>query len=107
MRPGQAYVGPQLSLETENGMHMVVMQAPSAGWSVSVDRSRQTAGPTEVLVTVRRPDPAFVYAQVIVDQRVLTRIDESQPIELFARVLDHRGGSGRPYDRVVLTPIEP
>ncbi|MEL6328065.1 MAG: hypothetical protein AAFR38_00240 [Planctomycetota bacterium] len=81
------YEGPPLGLAQREGNHAVVLQAPSAGWNLRIDRERRQDDLHEIFVTVRRPDPAFFHAQVETQQIALSNVQSSNPASLVARVL--------------------
>lgn len=80
---------PPVRLETLGENHMLVMQAPNPGWSYRLDRDDRDSEGWIAYVTIRRPDPAYLYTQQIVDKRLLTQIEANQPIRVMARLLDH------------------
>lgn len=81
------YVGPPLALDSSGPEHMVVIQAPTPGWVATLDRVAEQHRHQAVFITVRRPNPAFLYPQVIVEQRVATTIPTTGPVRVYARVL--------------------
>jgi len=96
---------PPIRIDALDGNHMLVMQSPNPGWSISIDKHERIAEGEQILITVRRPDPAFMYTQNIVEKRVLTEISGSTNIVLFARVLEFGEKAGEHgYGR--LTPVE-
>jgi len=92
-------------IDTLEGDHMLVMRSPNPGWSISIDKHERIAEGVRILITVRRPDPAFMYTQNIVDKRVLTEIPSSTNIVLYARVLDF-GEKADEHGYGRLTPVE-
>jgi hypothetical protein len=79
---------PMVMLDQDDPFHMVVMQAPSPGWSLRLDATERTPAGKRVFVTIRRPDPAYVYPQQIVLMRALTRVRLDSEIEVVGRLLD-------------------
>lgn len=79
---------PPVRVETLNNAHMLVMQAPHSGWGFRIDRDERIAEGVRVFVTVRRPDPTFLYPQAIVEKKLLSDISSETHIEIYARVLD-------------------
>ena len=79
---------PQIMLEDDEEFHMIVMQAPSPGWSLRLDSTERTPEGKRVFVTIRKPDPAYVYTQQIVLMRVLTRVRLDTELEVVGRLLD-------------------
>lgn len=93
---------PPIWLEDAGDRHLLVMRAPHPGWGLEFDRAQRTAGPTRLLITVRRPDPALLFPQQVVDKRVTTTVRTEEAAEIFGRVLDHNAdGEDVPYRRVL------
>lgn len=80
---------PPIRLEALGEHHMLVMQAPHPGWSYRLDRDERDRDGWVVYLTIRKPDPAFMYPQRIVDKRLLTEVEADQPIRVMARMLEH------------------
>jgi hypothetical protein len=96
---------PPILIDELDGKRMLVMQAPNSGWSITLDKDERIATGIRVFITVRRPDPAFMYPQAIVDKRVLTEIHADTEIELYARVLGFdENTKGHGYG--LLVPVE-
>ena len=85
----QGYDGPPLSVGQVGDEHLVVLTAPTAGWTFSLDEVRSRMGGKDVFVTVRRPNPAYLHPQAVVEQNLGTRVPLSDPIDVYARVLDY------------------
>lgn len=86
---------PPVWLDTLEEQHMLVMQAPHPGWSYRLDRDDRDRDGWIVYITIRKPDPAFMYPQRIVDKRLLTEVESDQPIRVMARLLDHKENGTR------------
>lgn len=84
----RGYDGPPLSIGQVGDEHLVVLTAPTAGWTFSLDEIRPRMGGKDVFVTVRRPNPAYLHTQAEVEQNLGTRVALSDPIDVYARVLD-------------------
>jgi hypothetical protein len=82
------YAGPPLALDTSQAEYTVVVQAPSPGWQVSLDRVAEQYRHHAVFVSLRRPNPGYLYPQVIVDQRIATNVATTGPVKVYARTLD-------------------
>jgi hypothetical protein len=82
------YDGPPLVLDREGRTAMVILSAPTPGWLVGVDRVVEGFKRRDVFLSIERPNPKFTYAQVIVEQRVMTNVTSEVTLRLFARVLD-------------------
>jgi hypothetical protein len=93
----EGYRGPRLSRAADGGKHLVVAELPSPGWAVELDATRQRADGTDVFVTLRRPNPAGVYTQQVVTQRMITRVDASEPLGILARVVEYAEESDKAY----------
>lgn len=96
---------PEIRLDRTSGRHLIVMHAPSGGWTLGIDKSEVTPDGRRVYLTVRRPDPAFMHTQAFVELRALTEVPVETEVELVARVLDrHADPKDRVYSRV--EPVE-
>jgi hypothetical protein len=82
-----SHVGPPLLLDATGVNYMVVLQAPSAGYALTIDRVLERTGGSDIFATVRTPDPKYVHAQVIVTQRATVPLASSARARLCARVL--------------------
>ncbi|MEQ9206136.1 MAG: hypothetical protein RLN78_02090 [Phycisphaerales bacterium] len=80
---------PPMMVEEGESRHLVVMQAPSPGWSIRLDATERTPIGKRVFVTIRKPDPAYQYTQQIVLMRVLTSVRLDSEIEVVGRLLEH------------------
>ncbi|MBO6512655.1 MAG: hypothetical protein JJ974_01660 [Phycisphaerales bacterium] len=80
---------PLMSVRELDGRKLLVMQAPSPGWSIRIDATDRTPEGKRVFVTIRRPDPAFQYTQQIVLMRALTSVRSGTDIEVVGRLLEH------------------
>lgn len=92
---------PPIRLDQTNGRHLVVMQVPTGGWTVTIDRAEVTPDGRRIFVTARRPDPAFMHTQAFVELRALSEVSADIPVEVVARVLDrHQKTDSQVYARV-------
>ena len=80
---------PAMSVRELDGRKLLVMQAPSPGWSIRIDATDRTPEGKRVFVTIRKPDPAFQYTQQIVLMRALTSVRANTEIEIAGRLLEH------------------
>ncbi|MBX3364950.1 MAG: hypothetical protein KF866_09310 [Phycisphaeraceae bacterium] len=94
INPGGVYAGPSVSIDGSRRVHHLIMQAPTPGWQIAIDRTVEHEGRQRVFATIRRPNPMNVYAQVVVPQQVATSIPSTQPLEAFVRVLDFDARDG-------------
>lgn len=83
------YTGPEARLDASQPNYTVIISAPSAGWSAAVDRVVESHKRQDIFVTLRRPDPRFIYTQQVVQQRLLTSVAASEAARLCVRVLDY------------------
>jgi len=89
---------PPIAVEAGEDRHLVVMQAPSPGWSIRLDATELTPVGKRVFVTIRKPDPAYQYTQQIVLMRVLTSVRLDSEIEVVGRLLEfNEKTKGRGY----------
>lgn len=71
-----------------NGLLSLVFQCPTPGWQARFDQALADVGTTRVFVTMTRPSPLFVYAQVVTRQEVGTPVPAGSPVEVFVRLAD-------------------
>jgi len=74
-----------ITAESEAREYVLVLEAGSPGYSFVLDRTQEAHRRTDVFVTVVQPDPAFVFPQVVVKQRLLVPITSSTAINVYAR----------------------
>jgi len=82
------YAGPPLGLESKGKSHIVVLEAPTGGYSLTIDRVLERAGFYDVFVTVRTPDPRFFYTQAMTRLRAQAPLASAVPVRVCARVLE-------------------
>lgn len=87
-RDEMAYTGPAVAVDSNGPQHIVVVSAPSAGWQVALDQVKPAVDATEVFVTLTRPNPAYMHAQQIVEQRLASTVQKRDPIRVLARIVD-------------------
>ncbi len=83
-----AFSGPPVAQSVAEGRHLLVVESPTPGWKVTIDRTDPRLDEDLVFMTIQRPDPGALYAQVVVEQRMLTDVPETRPIRVYARVID-------------------
>lgn len=83
-----AYEGPSITIDRSGATYLLRVESPSPGWSVTLDQVEPSFGQSTLTVTSRRPDPSYMYPQVMVTQELLTTVDVRTPIDVYARVLD-------------------
>jgi hypothetical protein len=93
----RAYDGPAIAIDSMTGpRHLIVVTAPSPGWTVIFDQVSDAGD--RVYITIRRPDPALLYPQVIVQQKLDSTSPIARPAEVYARVLGFNENAGtQPY----------
>lgn len=82
-----AFVGPPISIEPSNGVHVVVVQAPSAGWTIERDAALEQQKRWDVYITLRQPDPRFMYTQQVVTLRATADVRQAEGVRVLARVV--------------------
>jgi hypothetical protein len=98
-----SHVGPPLTLDASGANYVVMLEAPSAGYGLTVDRVLERAGGSDIFATVRTPDPKYVHAQMIVTLRAAVPLATSSPARLCVRVLGADEEGERDGYRVVTT----
>jgi len=83
----QAYAGPAVAIDSATGPnHLIVLTAPTPGWSFSFDQVGPTDG--DIYVTVRPPDPSLLYAAMIVEQKLDSTVPSGKPARVYVRMLE-------------------
>lgn len=115
-KEGRGYDGPPIAIDSTAGgggegagavgeQHMLVLTAPSAGWSFMLDTVRESYKQREVFVTVVGPNPAYSYAPGPVEQHLGTAVESRVPITVYARVLEYaEKAEGQGYGLVTGSP---
>lgn len=98
------FEGPRVGVESAGDWHVVVGEMPTPGWEFILDRTKPAPDASRVFLSMRRPNPMAVYPMVIVEQRVVTPVRASEPIEAFARVVEFADKKPAGYRRVRLDP---
>jgi hypothetical protein len=86
------YRGPAITLDSTGPRHLIIVEAPSPGWTVSFDQVGQSG--EDVHITITRPDPGLLYPAVIVEQRMDSTLPAGQPVRVLARVVDFGAKAG-------------
>ncbi len=79
------YQGPPVTLDSSRAEHIAIFHAPMPGWVASVDRVAEQYRYQAVFISLRRPNPAFIYPQVEVQQRIATNVVTSVPVKVYVR----------------------
>lgn len=82
------FANPAVSLDSTAKRHQVLIETPSPGWVPSMDQSRADFRTTSVYLSLRKPNPAYLYPQVISTQRVATGVPADHAISVYVRTLD-------------------
>ncbi len=113
------WAGPHVALDSADPEHVMTFEAPTPGYLLfidRIDRAREHAphsplgvGIRTVYVTIQQPDPAFVYPQMIVNQRLALGIPADEPLRLFVRLVPfgERKTSSAPYRLAASSPGVP
>ena len=93
-----SYEGPAVRVEDVAGAQQVVVESPSPGWAVSLDDVRDGSVRSEVRITMTRPNPQFLYPQMIVTQRIATGLAAGSPVLVGVRIVGFgQATDGVPY----------
>ncbi len=79
-----------MRMDSSRRTHIAIFEAPTAGWRVERDLMRRAFRVSEVFVTLRRPGPGEMMAQVISEHAVDTGVDSTQNVAVYARVATGR-----------------
>jgi hypothetical protein len=89
-KDNQAWVRPPIWIESTPDWTIVV-EPPTGGWQVSLDQIMEQLGHTEVFVTIRPPNPAYLVTPAPVQQRVVTSIHQDTVLWVYAREQNWKG----------------
>lgn len=81
------YAGPAVGLDSAGEYHSIVVQSPSPGYTVTLERVEENRGYDEAFVTIRMPNPRFSFPQMVVEQRALTSVRTGRALRVNARLL--------------------
>ncbi len=81
------YQGPPVAMGSKNGEHIAIITAPTPGWVPSLDRVMDGPGARQVFISLREPNPAFLRAQVTVDQHIATTVPLREGARIHVRTL--------------------
>ena len=59
----ESYRGPSISLDSTGEFHTILVQSPSPGYLVLVERVEENRGFDEAFVTIRMPNPRHIWAR--------------------------------------------
>jgi hypothetical protein len=66
---------------------VLVLEAPSGGYTLTIDRVLERSKSWDVFATIRTPDPRFLYTQSVVQLRALTPLASTERLRICARTL--------------------
>ena len=81
------YDGPPLSVDSSGPSHVLVLDAPSGGYTLTIDRVLERSKSYDIFATVRTPDPRFFYTQSTVKLRALVPLASTERVRVCARTL--------------------
>lgn len=97
------YQGPVLTVDSSGKFHTVVVQAPSPGWVITLDRINEAHRHEDVFLSITKPDPRFLYSTQMVEQRLQLPLPSATVLRVCARVRDFDANDDTDY----FTVIEP
>lgn len=100
------YAGPPIHLEEDSSGHIIVVESPSGGWSITLDGVYEAFQRRDAFITIMRPNPLGMHTQAVVEQRLATFVPTNVPLRVVARVLPYsvKIEDDKPYS---VTPISP
>lgn len=100
------YQGPPLAIDRAGESPVIVLQAPSGGYTLTIDRVTERPGSHDVFATIRTPDPRFVHTQAIVEHRAIVPLPPAAAFRLCARIVP---AGDTPEDDLypVAIPVDP
>lgn len=103
--PG-AWTGPSVQVATRTREHVAVVNAPSAGWQVTLEQVREVYKGRRVFITIRKPDPTQMHAQMIVELQVGTTVPVWENVEVWARQVAFDAGEEELEDQTFALAAE-
>jgi hypothetical protein len=99
------YAGPPLGLDASGDDYVIVVRPPTPGWVITLDREAEQYRHQAIFVTLRRPNPAFLYPQLQVEQRIATPLPPTVAVKIYARVLPFdTPADDQPYEKASESP---
>jgi len=80
---------PTVSIEPGYERHVIVVTAPTGGWSLRWEKRVVRDETVEEYLTIRRPNPEIYHVQAVTPHRINSNAPLSGPIKVFIRVVDH------------------
>ncbi len=93
------YRGPPVVMGFKGNIHLAIISAPTPGWVPGLDRVMDGPGARDVFISMREPNPAFLRAQVTVDQNIATSVPLAESVRVHVRTLrwDEEVDEDTPY----------
>lgn len=79
------FTGPPMKIVPDRTGHLVIVEAPTPGWTITLDRTEPGHRHQRIYLTLREPDPASIWTQVIVEQKVATFVPLHNSVKAYAR----------------------
>ena len=94
--PG-AYDGPAITSGALAGEHVLIASLPAPGYEFTLDGTRETFQGQDVYVSLKKPNPAILYAQVAVQLHLGSGVPVRYPARVLARVMNYGEKDGPGY----------
>jgi hypothetical protein len=96
---------PTVALEPGDQRHIIVVTAPTGGWSLRWEKRVVRDGTVEEYLTAFRPDPEFAHVQALTPHRMNSNAPLTSPIKVFIRIADHeQDTSDLPFSLAATAP---
>lgn len=86
--PDAPFHGPPITTAVRAGNHTIAVDLPSAGWQVLGDEVLRHHRDNKVFLTLVRPDPELMHAQVVTRFDVTPGVRADEPVAIYMRVVD-------------------
>lgn len=96
IRP-EPFTSPQVGVDSSGGEQVVLIRAPEPGWMPKLDVVLDGYHCREAYITLRRPNPAMLRAQMMVDQRIATGVGAGTAIKVYVRAVSFDGKAEGAY----------
>jgi hypothetical protein len=77
-----------MGLDGSGETYVVLIRSPTPGWVPTLDRVADQYKHKAIFITLRKPNPAYFYAQEQVEQRIGTSVLSFDAVKIYARTLD-------------------
>jgi hypothetical protein len=88
---------PPLTLDASADGQEVVLQAPDPGWTMELDEVAVLPAGHRAYITIWRPEPGQMFAQVITERRADTGVQSDSALEVVARLRTPGDADEPPY----------